>query len=61
MSKEVWQGGGPIPREVFLDEVDEGSGDVGVVRDETSVEVGEAEERPNVFDFLRGWPAGDAI
>ena len=32
---------GPIPREVFLGEVKEGAGDVGVVGDEPSVKVGE--------------------
>ena len=52
---------GPFPREVFLGEVDEGSGNVGVVRDEMTVEVCKAEEGSDVFDFLRSWPAGDPI
>ena len=54
-------GGGPMPGEVFLGEVNERPGDVGVVMDETSVEVGEAEKRSNVLDLLGGWPAGDAV
>ena len=53
--------GGPIPRKVFLGEVNEGSGDIGVVRDETSVKVGEAKEGSNIFDFFRGWPTGNAV
>ena len=32
----------PVPREIFLDEVNEGAGDGGVVRDESPVEVGKA-------------------
>ena len=54
-------GGGPAPRQVFLGEVNEGSGDIGVVGDKTLVEVGEAKERPDVFDFLGGGPAGNTI
>ena len=33
---------GPVPREIFLDEVNEGAGDGGVVGDESSVEIGKA-------------------
>ena len=59
--ERVLTSGGPIPREVFLGEVDEGLGDVGVVRDETLVKVGEAKEGSNILDFFRGWPTGNAI
>ena len=53
--------GGPIPREVFLGEVEEGASDIGVVGDELSVEIGETKERANVFHL--GWcgPICDAI
>ena len=36
--------GGPVPGEVLLGEIDERVGDVGVIRDEASVEVGKAKE-----------------
>ena len=53
--------GGPVPREVFLGEIEEGTSDIGVVGDETSVEVGEAKERADIFHL--GWcgPACDTI
>ena len=53
--------GGPIPREVFLGEVKERAGDVGIVGDELSVEIGESKERANVFHL--GWcgPTCDTI
>ena len=41
--------------------MDERAGDVGVIRDETSVEVGKAKERSNILDFLGGGPAGDTV
>ena len=59
--KRVLTSGGPISREVFLGEVDEGLGDVGVVRDERSLKVGKAKKGCNIFDFFRGWPTGNAI
>ena len=37
---------------MFLGEVDKGSGDIGVVRDEATVEVCKAQKGPNNFDFL---------
>ena len=54
-------GGGPIPREVLLGEVEERASDVGVIRDETSIEIGEAKERANIFHL--GWsrPTCDPI
>ena len=54
-------GGGPIPREVLFGEVEERASDVGVIRDEASVEVGEAEERANVFHLGWGRPTCDSI
>ena len=53
--------GGPIPGEVLLGEVNEGTGDVGVVRDKVSVEVGKAEEGVNVLYFGGGRPARDTV
>ena len=52
---------GPIPGEVFLSEVEEGTGNVGIVGDESSVEVGESKERANVFHLGRCRPIRDAI
>ena len=46
-------GRGPFPSEVFLGEVEERASDIGIVRDEASVEVGEAKERANIFHL--GW------
>ena len=54
-------GRGAIPREVFLGEVNEGSGNVGVVRDETTVEVCKAKEGPDILDFFGSWPTGNSI
>jgi len=53
--------GSPVPLEVFLSEVDEEAGDVRVVGDEPSVEVGKAKEGAYVLDFCRGWPFGDSV
>ena len=47
--------------EVFLSEVDEGTGDVGVIWNKSTVEVGEAKEGVYILDFSWGWPLGDAI
>ena len=52
---------GPVPREIFLGEVEEGAGDVGVIGDEVAVEIGEAKEGANVFHFGRGRPTCDSI
>ena len=54
-------GGGPIPREILLSEIEERASDVGVVRNESSVEVGETKERADVFHLGGGWPTGDSI
>ena len=52
---------GPVPGKVLLGEVEEGAGDVGIVRDESPVEVGETKERANVFHLGWGWPTCDAV
>ena len=54
-------GGGPVPREVFLGEVEERMSDVGVIRDEAPVEISKAEERANIFHL--GWsrPTCDSV
>ena len=54
-------GGGPVPREAFLGEVEERASDVEVVGDESSIKIGEAKERANVFHL--GWsrPTCDPI
>jgi len=53
--------GSPVPLEVFLSEVNEGTGNIRVVRDKSSVEVGEAKEGAYVLDFSGGQPFGDSI
>ena len=53
--------GGPIPREILLSEVEERASDVGIVRDESSVEIGEAKERANVFHLSWCGPTCDTI
>ena len=52
---------GPVPGEVLLGEIKEGAGDIGVVRDEASVEIGEAKERANIFHLGWGRPARDPV
>jgi len=47
--------------EVFLSEVDEGAGNVGVVGDKPTVEVGKAEEGAYIFDFGGSWPFGNSV
>ena len=54
-------GGGPIPREVLLGEVEERSRNIGVIGDKASVEVGEAKERANIFHLGWGGPTCDPI
>ena len=51
----------PIPGEVLLGEVEEGTRDVGVVGDEPTVEVGESEERADIFYLSRRRPVCDAV
>ena len=59
--KSVLASGGPVPRQVLFGEVNEGLGDIGVIRGKVSVEVGKPEEGSDVFDFLGGRPAGDTV
>ena len=54
-------GGGPIPRGVLLSEVEERVSDVGVIRNETLIEIGEAKERANIFHLGWGRPTCDPI
>ena len=54
-------GGGPIPREILLSEVRERASDVEIVRNESSVEIGEAKERANVFHLSWHRPVCDAV
>ena len=42
MIKGLLLGGGPIPRESFLGEVNEGAGDGRVIGNEPSIKIGEA-------------------
>ena len=54
-------GGGPVPREVFLGEINEGAGDGEVIRNKSMVEVGETQKGVNIFDLGRGWPLHYAV
>ena len=54
-------GGGPVPREVLFSEVEERASNVGIVRDESSIEVGETKERANVFHLSWCRPIRDAV
>ena len=54
-------GGGPVPREVLFSEVEERASNVGIVRDESSIEVGETKERANVFHLSWCRPTCDAV
>ena len=53
--------GGPVPGEVLLGEVEEGPGDVGVVGDESSIKIGEPEERANIFYLGRHRPVCNTV
>ena len=53
--------GGPVPGQVFLCEVDQGVGNIRVIRDKSLVKVGEAKERVNILGFSGGWPACDTV
>ena len=48
-------------RGVFLGQIEEGAGDVGVIADEFSVEVGKSKERMDVLYLSRGGPVSDPI
>jgi len=51
----------PVPRHVFVGEASEGYNNVGIVEDETLVEVGEAKEGLNLLEILRSWPLENSI
>jgi len=53
--------GGPVPLEVLFGEIDEGTGDIGVVGDESTVKIGKAEEGAYILDFSGGWPFGNSV
>ena len=53
--------GGPIPREILLSEVEERVGDVGIVGDESSVEIGKAKKGANIFHLSWCGPSCDAV
>ena len=66
--KEVFKGvegrltrGGPIPGKVFLGKVEERAGDIGVVRNKVSVEIGESKKRSNIFHLGWGRPTCDSV
>src|SRR5690606_11444960 len=48
----------PFERVVLSCEVVERFGDLGVVSDESSIEVPEAKELSDLFDVFRCWPVG---
>ena len=54
-------GGGPIPREILLGEIEERASDVGIVGDESSVEIGETKEKVDIFHLGRRGPVCDAV
>ena len=54
-------GRGPVPSKVLLGEINKGAGDVGVVRNKASVEIGKAEERADIFHLGWGRPACDPV
>ena len=54
-------GGRPVPRKVLLGEVEERARDVGIVRDEASIKIGDAEERVNIFHLGWGRPTCDSV
>ena len=52
---------GPVPGEVLLGEVEERASDVGVVGDESSVEIGKAKKGANIFHLSWCGPSCDAV
>ena len=51
----------PVPRCVFVSEVSKRYNDVGIVENETSVEVGEAKEGLDLLEILRSWPVENSV
>jgi len=54
-------GRGPVPLEILFGQIDEGAGDIGVVGDESPIEVCKAEERAHIFDLGGSGPFGDSV
>ena len=52
---------GPVPGEVLLGEVKERAGNIGIIGNESSVEIGEAKERASIFHLGWGWPTCNPI
>ncbi|KIM70394.1 hypothetical protein SCLCIDRAFT_100382, partial [Scleroderma citrinum Foug A] len=52
---------GEFPRSVFAGKLHERNDNVGVVVDETMVEVRKSEEGLNVLNFPRFWPVGNGL
>jgi len=46
---------------VLFDEVNERVSDIGIVRDETAIEIGKAEEGVDISDFLGGGSFGNSV
>ena len=53
--------GVPFSRSVLFGEVDQQAGDIGIVRNKSSVEVGKTKEGSNVFDLRESWPFCNAV
>ena len=51
----------PLPRSVLFGEVNQWSGDVGIIGNETSVEIGESKKGSDVFDLHWRGPFCSAI
>ena len=52
---------GPVPGEVLFGEVKKRASDVGVIGDESLVEIGETKERANIFHLSWCRPICDAV
>ena len=50
-----------MPRDVLFGEVDQWLGDIGIIGDETSVEIGKSKEGSDVFDFHWRRPFRNAV
>jgi len=51
----------PVPRCIFAGEASKRYNDVGIVENETSIEVGEAEEGLNLLEILQSWPLENSV
>ena len=59
--KRPFASGRPFPRGILLGEVNEGSGNVGIARDKSSVEICKAKEGSYVLDLGWGGPVCNAL